>query len=254
VLRTLLIWGLLAGLCGGVAAAGFAKVAGEPPLDRAIAWEEAHSAPAAGGHDHGGLVSRQVQSTVGLLLGAMLFGIALGGLFALVFAAVYGRVSTRAGPARTAIALGLVAFVVLYLVPFVKYPANPPSVGNPDTIGDRTALYLGMIAISVLAAIAALRLRRDLVARAGEGMATLLAVAGYFVVVVVAGLVMPGVHEVPATFPATVLFDFREASVGTQLVLWTTIALAFGAAAERVVARTRAGARAPSAQGLRLPG
>jgi hypothetical protein len=254
VLRTLLIWGLLAGLCGGIAAAGFAKVAGEPPLDRAIAWEEAHSTPAPGGHDHGALVSRQVQSTVGLLLGATLYGIALGGLFALVFAAVYGRVSPRAGPARTALALGLVAFVVLYLVPFIKYPANPPSVGNPDTIGERTALHLGMIAISVLAAVAALRLRRDLLARAGEGMATVCAVGGYFLVVVAAGVVMPGVHEVPATFPATVLFDFREASVGIQLVLWTTIALVFGAAAERVVARTRAGARAPATQGLHRAG
>jgi hypothetical protein len=235
VLRTLLICGLLAGVCGGLLATGFAKVAGEPPLDRAIAWESAH-ARAAGEAPHPELVSRTVQSSIGLLTGACVYGPSLGGIFALVYAGAYGRIS-RAGPVLTAIGLGGAAFVVLYLVPFVKYPPNPPSVGDPATIGDRTALYFGMVAISVLAAIAAVRLRIQLLARGRADVATLSAIGAYLVVVVAAGLVMPGIDEVPAAFPATTLWDFRLASVGVQLVMWATIAIAFAAAAERVIER-----------------
>jgi predicted cobalt transporter CbtA len=235
MLRTLLMLGLVAGLCGGLVATGVARIVGEPPLDRAIAWEEAResSAPHHHGdaHDHA-IVSRSVQSGVGLLAGALIYGTALGGVFSLVFAAAYGRVS-RAGPARTALGLGAVAFVVLYLVPFLKYPPNPPGVGDPDTIGERTWLYLGMVAISVLAALAALRLRRDLAARLRPDVALLGAVATFLVVVIVGAMIMPAVDEVPAAFPATILWDFREASLAVQLAMWSSIALVFGAAAER---------------------
>jgi len=239
VLRTLLILGLIAGLCGGIAASGFAKVVGEPPLDRAIAWETAH-ARAAVEAPHDEVVSRTVQGSIGLFTGACIYGISLGGLFALVFAGAYGRLS-RSGPARTAVGLGAGALLVLYVVPFLKYPANPPSVGDPATIGERTALYFGMMAISLLAAIAAVRLRLQLLARLSPDVATLAAVAAFIVVVIAAGLAMPAVDEVPATFPATTLWDFRVASVGVQFVMYTTIALVFGVAAERKI--TGAGVR-----------
>jgi uncharacterized membrane protein YidH (DUF202 family) len=237
VLRTLLICGLVAGLCGGLLATGFAKVAGEPPLNRAIAWESAH-ARAEGEAPHPEVVSRTVQSTIGLALGACIYGVCLGGLFALVYAGAYGRIS-RAGPARTALGLGAAAFVVLYLVPFLKYPPNPPSVGNPATIGDRTALYFGMLAISVLAAIAAVRVRLQLLPRLGSDRATLAAIGSYVVVVGAAALVMPAVNEVPGAFPATTLWDFRIASAGVQLVMWSTISVVFAGAATRVIERAR---------------
>lgn len=246
MLRTLLICGLLAGLCGGLVGAGFAKVAGEPPLDRAIAWESAR-ASAKGEAPHAALVSRTVQSGIGLLVGACVYGVALGGLFALVFAGVYGRIS-RAGPARTAIGLGAAGFVVLYLVPYLKYPPNPPGIGDPVTIGDRTALYFGMVAISVLAAIAALRVRMPLVARLGGDAATLSALGAFVVVVAAAALVMPDVKEVPATFPATTLWAFREAAIGVQFVLWTTLALVFAGAARRVIERSTVPAAAARAR------
>jgi Probable cobalt transporter subunit (CbtA) len=239
VLRTLLILGLIAGLSGGIVASGFAKVVGEPPLDRAIAWESAH-ARGAGAASHDEVVSRTVQGSIGLFTGACVYGVSLGGLFALVFAGAYGRLS-RSGPARTAIGLGAGALVVLYVVPFLKYPANPPSVGDPATIGERTWLYFGMMAISLLAAVAAVRLRLQLLARLSADIATVAAVAAFLVVVTVAGLVMPTVDEVPATFPATTLWDFRVASLGVQFAMYATIALVFGVAAERKI--TGAGVR-----------
>jgi hypothetical protein len=233
VLRNLLICGLVAGLCGGLLATGFARLVGEGPIDRAIAFETA-KAKAAGQHEESPIVSRTLQKSLGLLTAAVVYGLSFGGLFGLVFAVVYGRVG-RASPARTSVLLAAAAFVVIYLVPFVKYPANPPSVGDPTTIGRRTALYLIMILISLLAAVAALRLRGLLAERWSASTATLLAGAVYLLVVIVAGWALPPIQEVPRTFPAVTLFRFREASVGIQAVRWATIGLVFAGTAQRVM-------------------
>jgi pimeloyl-ACP methyl ester carboxylesterase len=234
MIRTLLIWGLLAGLCGGLLATGFSELAGEPAVNQAIAFESSSAAAAGEPHEHA-IVSRGVQRSVGLLTAAIVFGLSMGGLFALAFAFAYGRVG-RASPARTALWLAAGAFVVVFLVPFLKYPANPPSVGDPDTIGRRTELYLAMIVCSLLAAVAALRIRAWLAARRDPTTATVVAGLSYLAVVVAAGLILPGIHEVPKNFPATTLWRFREASIGMQAVLWATIGMIFSVAAQRVMA------------------
>ena len=233
MLRTLLIWGLLAGLCGGLLATGFSAVAGEPAVNQAIAFESA-KAKAAREPEEKESVTRGVQRSVGLLTAAAVFGVSMGGLFALAFAFAYGRVG-RAGPGRTALWLAAGAFVVVYLVPFLKYPANPPSVGDPDTISKRTELYLAMIVCSLLAAVAALRVRAWLAERRDPTSATVVAGLSYLAVVVAAGLILPAIHEVPTGFPATTLWRFREASIGMQAVLWTTIGVIFSVAAQRVM-------------------
>jgi hypothetical protein len=56
--------------------------------------------------------------------------------------------------------------------------------------------------------------------------------AAYLIVVVAAGVALPAVNEVPEGFPAVVLWQFRMASAGAQLVMWSTIGLGFGALAE----------------------
>ena len=113
------------------------------------------------------LVSRTMQASLGLLTGMLVYGVALGGIFALAFAAVYGRVG-HARPRVTAAVLALAGFVVVVLVPFLKYPSNPPAVGADETIGERTRLYFLMLAVSLFAALAALRLGRDFVRRLGR--------------------------------------------------------------------------------------
>lgn len=240
-IRNLLVCGLVAGACAGLLAAGFAAVAGEPAVDQAIAFEEAQ-ARAAGDPAEVELVSRTVQRSTGLVVGAVVYGLALGGLFAFVFALVYGRVG-RASPRRTALLLAAAAFVIVFLVPFVKYPANPPAVGDPATIGKRTTLYIVMIAISISAAVAAVRIRAWSRKRWPGSTATLLGAAAYLVAVVVAGIALPAVHEAPSAFPAETLWRFREASIGTQLVMWATIGVVFSAGVERVMRCATAGAR-----------
>jgi predicted cobalt transporter CbtA len=123
------------------------------------------------------------------------------------------------------------------VVPNLKYPANPPSVGQPDTIGQRTALYFIMLALSVAAMAVAALLRKRLAARWGEWTAAQIAAVIYVAAVIVVASALPAIDEVPDGFPAVTLWRFRVASFGMQLIMWTTIGLAFGALAERAVAK-----------------
>lgn len=244
MVRTLLIRGMLVGILAGLLSFGFLKVYGEPQVDRAIAFEtQMDEAKAAAERAKGmnveeepELVSRGVQAGLGLFTAVMVYSAAFGGLFALVFAFAYGRMPGTFTPRGTALLLAALGFVALYIVPNLKYPANPPSVGNPATIGLRTALYFGMIAISIAAMACAVSLKRLLASRHGDWNATLMAAAFYLVLVVLAALVLPAVNEVPAGFPAVVLWNFRMASLGAQVIMWTTLALAFGAAAQSAIA------------------
>jgi hypothetical protein len=252
MLRTLLICGLVAGACAGLLAFGFASLAGEPTVDRAIAYEEAKDAASmpAGHHEAEAPapVSRGAQKSVGLLTASVVYGLSVGGLFALAFAFAYGRVG-RAGPRVTAHWLAAAAFVVVYLVPFLKYPTSPPGATDPDTIGRRTLLYVIMIAISLLAAVAASRVRPALVARSGTATANVGAGLLYGVVVLVAGLALPSIREIPGDFPATALWAFREASIGMQAVIWLTIGLVFAPLAQRAMSGQPLLARRAHAEG-----
>jgi predicted cobalt transporter CbtA len=231
VVRTYLTRGLLVGLLAGLLATGFAKLVAEPQVSAAEKLEQAQAA-ARGESPEKEMVSRDVQDTLGLTTGVLVAGAALGGVFALVFAFVHGRV-TRSRARVTAALLAVAAFISVFLVPFLKYPANPPSIGKPDTIGHRTALYFLMVLVAILAMVLAVDAHRRLVARLGAWNATLVAAALFIAVVAVAYVVMPGINEVPAAFPASLLWRFRIASLGTQLVLWTTLGLGFGALTER---------------------
>jgi hypothetical protein len=244
--RSLLLRGMLAGLVAGLLAFVFARAFGEPSVASAISFESQRAA-AAGATPAMELVSRDIQSTVGLLTAVVVYGVALGGLFALAFTFLYGRVR-EATPAVTARWLAAGAFAVVYLVPFLKYPANPPAAGRADTIGTRTALYVAMLVLSIAGAAYALWLSRRLEGRLGREGATLAAVAVYVLVVVAGMLVLPGLDEVPAGFPAVTLWNFRLASIGTQAVTWTVIGLLFGFLAARAMEGGRASR--PAIQGV----
>ncbi len=227
----LLLRGMLVGLVAGLLAFGFAKVFGEPQVDRAIAFE-AGEAQAKGERPEPDLVSRHVQSSSGLFVGVTIVGTALGGLFSLVFAVCYGRVS-RLSPKVFAAVLALICFAAIYVVPNIKYPANPPSVGEAATIGLRTGLYFSMIAISIIATIVAFSLRRLLLPRFGDWNASVLGVFAFILLVAAAQLLLPVVDEVPDGFPAQTLWTFRLAGFGIYAILWGVIGLLFGALTER---------------------
>jgi len=179
-----------------------------------------------------------ITMTRSLFVAVMVYSTAFGGLFALAFAFAYGRVPGALTPQAVSALLAAMCFVAIYLVPNLKYPANPPAVGEPETIGLRTALYFIMIAVSIAAMVGSAALKRPLAARFGDWNANLLVGAGYVMVVAVAGLLMPAVNEVSDQFPAALLWRFRIASIGSQLLMWSAIGLLFGALAQRALARS----------------
>ncbi|MEU2773480.1 CbtA family protein [Streptomyces sp. NPDC007162] len=225
--RHLLVRGMLAGLAAGVLALVVAYLLGEPYVDKAISFEDAHT------HEHEMVVvSRSLQSTAGLATGVLVYGVAFGGIAALAYCFALGRVG-RFGPRATALLLSGCALLAVYVVPFLKYPANPPSVGDPDTIGRRTTLYFLMMLLSVLLAVAATLLGKRLRASLGTWWATVLAVAAFAVVVGLAYQFLPVVNEVPKDFPATLLWRFRLSALAIQVALWSGFGLLFGELAER---------------------
>jgi predicted cobalt transporter CbtA len=238
MVRTYLVRGMLVGLIAGLLAFAFARTFGETLVERAIAFETQIDEQQA--KMHGSmvepvapeLVSRRIQAGLGLFTGVVVYCVAFGGLFALVFAVANGRMGRLDARGVSAL-LAAAGFVTGYLVPSLKYPASPPAVGQAETIGYRTALFFVMLLISIVAAIGAAVLRERLVGKYGGWTAALTALGAYLVVVAVAQLWLPVIDEVPEQFPASLLWQFRIASLGTQAVMWATIGLGFGWLTER---------------------
>jgi hypothetical protein len=226
----ILLRGLLAGLIAGLLAGVFAYTTGESRIDAAIAIEEAAAPaePAADGHSHeDALVSREGQKG-GLFLATALYGVAMGGLLATAYTVLRRRLRTRSDT-RAAYGLAGAALLGVVLVPFVKYPANPPAVGDPATINQRTISWLAIVVIGLVAVWAGVVASRALRAGTPEWLRATAAVAGFLIVVAIGYVLLPSVDEVPGTFPPSLLWNFRLASLGTQVTLWTGLGLAFAA-------------------------
>jgi predicted cobalt transporter CbtA len=229
--RSLLLRGMLVGLLAGLLGFAFARWAGEPQVDRAIAFETSMD-QAKGEPPEPDMVSRKIQKGFGLLTGVVVYGTALGGIFGLVFAYARGRLSDSRPRVISAL-LASIGFVTIVLTPSLKYPANPPSAGNPETIGIRTAAYFLLIATSIVVMALSLKTRRRWSKPLGEWNATLLGGILYVVIVSVVAHFLPPIDEVPAEFPASLLWKFRIASWETQAVMWSVLGLLFGWLTER---------------------
>ncbi|ADP81969.1 CbtA family protein [Pseudofrankia inefficax] len=266
------------GALGGLLAFVFARIFAEPFIQDAIDYESGRDAAqealdkAAGvtvGTADPEIFSRGVQRNLGIATGMVLFGLAMGGLFVVA----YLMLSRRFPGLRPRVLAALVAaggFVGVYLVPFVKYPANPPAIGHSETISDRSAVYLAMVGISVVALILAMVAGHRLAGRFGTWNASLLAALGFVVVISVAMALLPALGHFPLNeaqygkhatetpqpllapdgkivypgFPADVLFKFRLYSIIAQMIMWATLGLAFGALAERLAGKVRVPAAA----------
>jgi len=128
---------------------------------------------------------------------------------------------------------GTIGYVSVALIPFLKYPATPPAVGDGDTIGQRTILYFTFLLISVLAAAACTVLATKFLDSRGIQGAVLIGSGTYLAVVVLVGAVMPAVDEI-GDFPGDVLWDFRLASLTTLTVLWATVTIALSSLIRRL--------------------
>ncbi len=222
--------GALAGLAGGVAAALFQWLVTEDQIRAALRIEAAHQTG-----DHQEMFSRGTQVTGGMLA-AGIYGTLLGLVFGFVCAALWRWLTGSSVFARS-IRIASVVFVAWVLVPALKYPANPPSVGNPDTIGQRTASYLGLLTVSVALAFLAWELWRNLTARGVDGAKRFAAVAGgYLAVITLTYLILPPNPD-RLDAPANLIWHFRIDSLAGNALLWLVIATVFGWLGDRAAAR-----------------
>ena len=266
--------GVLVGALGGLSALVFGRIFVEPVIGRAIAYESGRDEAQAALDKAAGLTpegmgmgmemfSRSIQSNIGIAFGLILFGVAMGALFAVVYTVSVGRVGNLS-PRNLALLLAGGLFLGVYFVPFLKYPANPPSIGHSETIGDRTALYLVMVVCSLLFLLGAVWLGRRLAPRFGNWTASLLAAGAFIVAIGIVMLVLPSLGHLSTNtaeyggaatetpqplrdpagrivypgFPADDLYAFRLYSVGAQVVLWATIGLCFAPLAGRILGST----------------
>ncbi|MET8280666.1 CbtA family protein [Micromonospora sp. NPDC005174] len=242
---TVLLRGLLAGLVAGLLAGTFAYVVGEPHVEAAIAIEEAaaatHAESPVDGHQHDedALVGRNGQRG-GLFLATGLFGAAMGGLLATAYV-LLSRRRRAVDDGRGGLLLAGGALLGVVIVPFLKYPPNPPAVGDPSTIDQRTVTYLLMVVLGLVAVWSGSLGYRSVGEHSPVWLRASAAVGGFLLVTVVSYVVLPSFQEVPGDFPATLLWSFRLASLGTQVVLWTGLGLLFAALMhrQRAVAEAR---------------
>ncbi|MEO5680022.1 MAG: CbtA family protein [Acidimicrobiales bacterium] len=236
-LRPAVIVALLVGLVAGLTSALLLSVTGEPLVRAAIAIERARDAATGHGGADPELVSRSVQSGPGLFAALGLSGAVFGVLFALAF---WGLRHAQPEPFRRSLWAGAILFGSLTLAPWVKYPPNPPAVGDPATLGRRQALYVSLIALSLalslLGAALAGRLHRDGWPEHRRVPAVAAAVALAFGLAL--ALLPPAPDPVDA--PATLVWRFRLASLGGNAVLWGVLTVGFGLlAAEAARRRSR---------------
>jgi hypothetical protein len=278
--KKLVLRGVLAGAAGGLLAFVFARIVAEPVINAAIVYQNGRDAAQAALDKAAGLpapaagpdiFSRTIQANIGLGVGMIALGAAMGALFAVTYTVCLGRVGNLR-PRSLALLVAAAGFAGIYLVPFIKYPASPPGIGNPGTISQRGGLYLLMVACSVVFGVLAVWLGQRLRPRLGNWNATLLAAAAFVVAIGVVMAVLPQLGDLPANvaagghhptetplplvnakgtivypgFPADVLFSFRLYSVTAQVILWAAVGLLFAPMAERLLAP--GSAAAPSRQ------
>lgn len=213
-MRSPIARGALAGAAAGLVTAVPALFLLEPVLDEAIALEGGGEGP----------VSRATQTYVGMPAGFVLTGVALGLLFGLAYRVLPARVE----PWRRSLTLALGAFLALVLVPQLRYPANPPGVGDPGTVSTRTSSYLLAVALGVAVVAGACAALRALDRAGVPRPVGQLSVAAAVVLLVGAAYALLPDSGDPVDVPATLLWDFRTRSLGLQALLYAVLGAGFG--------------------------
>jgi len=230
-----IVGAVVAGILAGRVASILLRFTAEPVIDRASALEECHHAAEPNAAVEPEIVSRTEQRGFGRFAAYGLGGGAYGVLFGIAFLALRRRTATpRPDDAfRRALRAGALLAGAFTVMPFVKYPPNPPGVGDPATLAERQWKYLALIFLSLVVLAGAARLSTRLRERGWLDAERLVAVG--LAVVVPLGLacaVLPPFSDA-VEVPADLLWRFRIASLGGNLLLWSVLTVSFGTAAVR---------------------
>ncbi|MCU1499433.1 MAG: hypothetical protein JWM47_3386 [Acidimicrobiales bacterium] len=181
------VWrGLAAGAVAGVVWALFLRFVTETQIGFALQFEDA--AGLGAGPAEAARFSRSTQHWGGMA-GALLYGIVLGLVMALIVAALHHRIASRNEFGRAA-RVAVATFVALVVIPMLKYPPNPPTVGDPDTVSERTSSFLLLMGASIVLVFVAFFAWQWFSERGIDGARRFGAVGGGLVVLVAAFFVI----------------------------------------------------------------
>ena len=216
-----IISGALAGAIHGTV--NFAIV--EPYLDQAIGIEN-ENLFASGEEDDNpqfwaDYEEYRVWQKSGQVIAGMILGVAMGSLFGIVYALSRSSLPGKNDVAK-ALVLAAIMWVTVYLIPFLKYPANPPTVGDAETVVLRSILYVSFIAISGFGALAFYKLSKKL-----QSDKKYLGLVGYAVFIIAAFIVMPENPD-EVTAPMNLVNEFRLMSVLGVTSFWISVGFILG--------------------------
>jgi hypothetical protein len=209
---------VLAGVIASVAASAFHVVLAEPLIERAIE-QEAQTKKQHGARLETPLVSRAMQRQ-GLVIGLLVYGVVWGALVGVVFVVVERRrqlwaLRSRAWPLAMVIGWAVAWF------PFLKYPTNPPGVGDSTTVAYRQLLYVGFVVLSAAGTAVAFLVRGQ--RSSSRPRAVMILYAAYAVALYAA---MPRNPD-PITMPADLVWSFRGISFAGLVLFWLALGVSF---------------------------
>lgn len=217
---------LISGAFAGFIQGGVNLVIVEPYLDDAISIENRNLFESGEEEDTPEFWieynSYRVWQKGGQVLAGVILGTSIGALFGIIYA-----LSRKSLPGhhdvKKALVLAGIMWLVVFLIPFLKYPANPPTVGDGDTVVLRGTLYLAFIAISGFSALAFYKLSKKF-----EGKKKLIGAVGYAIFMTITALVMPENPDA-VTAPMDLVNGFRLMSIFGVSAFWITMPLILGA-------------------------
>lgn len=220
---------LLSGAIAGATLGIVNQIVVEPFIDRAIDIENQNAIAAGELFNPNDYAAYRIWQKGGEIAAGTVLGVSIGALFGIVFA--YARDSLPGSSnKKKALILAGVMWLVLFMVPALKYPANPPAVGDPDTISYRQSIYLAFLAVSGFSALGLAYLYRKL----GPAQAKKAIVPTVYVAIMAAAFVAmpPNPDEISA--PMDLVTNFRIASAFTMSMFWGLLGVILGAFWDRL--------------------
>ena len=157
----------------------------------------------------------------GQILAGVILGTSIGALFGIVFALSRNSLPGKNNVKKAVILAGIMWFT-LYFIPFLKYPANPPTVGDGETVVLRAILYLSFIAISGFGAYGFYKLSKKF-----KNNQKIISFAGYAVFIITIFFLMPENPD-EITAPMSLVNDFRMMSAFGVTSFWIAVGLILG--------------------------
>ena len=225
---------LLAGAIAGTILGAINQVAVEPYIERAIELEMLQQNTTA---QSGQVITNPAEFAAyrfwqkgGEIIAGTILGLSIGSLYGIVFAYTRGSISGTNNNKKKALIVAGIMWLVLFLMPALKYPPNPPAVGNPETIYYRQSLYVAFLAISGFSALGLAFLYRKMMMASSNNTkkkAIIIPSALYAAIMAGAYLAMPANPD-PINAPIDLVIGFRITSAITISVFWALLGIIFG--------------------------